>query len=64
MNLGVGSPLAIVLSLYTALRLAGVYWAAATLQSLEVAALLVVLLIKWNSMFQPLSASFTASSTE
>ena len=64
MNMGVGSPLAIVLSLYTALRLAGVYWALVILQSFELAALFVALLIKWNSMFQPLSASSTASSTE
>ena len=64
MNLGVGSPLAIVLSLYTALRLAGVYWASVILQSFEVAALLVALLIKWNSMFQPLSVLSTTSSNE
>ena len=64
MNLGVGSPLAIVLSFYTALRLAGVYWASVILQTFEVAALLVALLIKWNSMFQPLSVLSTASSTE
>lgn len=51
MNFGIGTPLAIVLTLFTSLRMAGIYWASITLISIEVALLNVTLIFKWKTIF-------------
>lgn len=56
-NFGIASPLAIVFTLMTSIRLAGVWLAAIIMYSLAITTLCVALFIKWKSIFSSMGQS-------
>lgn len=62
MNIGFGIPMAIYLSLYSPLALAGVYWTGIILQIFELCVLLVALILMWKDICKPFYSELQTSS--